>query len=674
MKKRKPTAQKLHRKPLARQKHSYTDPYPQPAIPAEPFEAIFREHSAGKYSVELPDGSATYTADPANRAHAIDGDTVLAVAMHGRRGGRRAKDNGAQVFVSEVLRRGRTTFVGTFKQMRDWGLFTPDEKDWSWTMRIPNGDTAGAHTGDKVVAQLTDWPPKALQPEGRVSDVLGPAGENNTEMKAILATHSLPYSYPEEANRYAAKLPEGIAPDELAKREDFRPILTFTVDPADAKDFDDALSYRELPNGTYEVGVHIADVSFYVRPADPIDKEAYARATSIYLVDRTIPMLPERLCNDLCSLMPGVDRYAYSCVFELDAQAQVIRHRITRSVIHSDRRFAYEEAQQVIETGTGDCAPAILKINELARLLRHKRFEAGAIEFESKEVKFNLDAQGKPTGVYIKEQKEANQMIEEFMLLANKTVAQEIGATKLPAGRKHKSFVYRVHPEPEQEKLQNFSTFVGALGYRLNARSKGAKLSQSFNTLLRQVQGKAEGYIISTLAVRSMERAKYTTQNIGHYGLAFEFYTHFTSPIRRYPDLMVHRLLDRYLSGGRSVNREELETRCEHCSAQEEVAARAERDSVKYKQVEYMSAFVGKHFDGIISGVTRWGLYVELNQSQCEGLIPIRYLEDDYYEFDEKTYSLVGERRHRRYRLGDPITIKVARANLEERQLDFLPA
>ncbi len=450
-------------------------------------------------------------------------------------------------------------------------------------------------------------------------------------------------------------------------------MLTFTIDPADAKDFDDALSFQVTSDGKYEVGVHIADVSFYVTEGDLIDQEAYERATSIYLVDRTIPMLPERLCNDLCSLKPNEDRYAYSCIFKLNEEAEVESYRIARTVIHSDRRYSYEEAQQIIETGSGDYAEAILKINELAKQLRKKRLGNGAINFESQEVKFILDDKGVPLSVMVKESKDANHLIEEFMLLANKTVAREIGQIRLNKNQSANSFVYRIHAQPEREKLATFAAFVGSLGYKINASATGSKLSNSFNKLLSDIHGQKEEKLISTLAIRSMARAEYSTHNIGHYGLAFDFYTHFTSPIRRYPDLMVHRLLTRYLSGGNSVDANELEERCKHCSQQEQVAANAERDSIKYKQIEYMSTRVGKVFDGIISGVTEWGLYVELKESHCEGLIPMRALDDDFFEYDEHNHCLIGRRSKQKYSLGDSITIRVVRADLNQKQLDFEP-
>jgi ribonuclease R len=472
----------------------------------------------------------------------------------------------------------------------------------------------------------------------------------------------------------ANEISDVITADEIARRRDMRDVVTFTIDPRDAKDFDDALSIRKLESGLWEVGVHIADVTHYVTPDSIIEKEAYKRATSIYLVDRTIPMLPERLCNNICSLRPNEDKLAYSVVFQLDEFAEIKGYEICRTVINSNRRFTYEEAQAIIESGEGDFATEMLKLNEFAKILRVKRFAKGAIAFDRVEVRFEIDEKGKPLSVYFKEAKEANKLIEEFMLLANKTVAAHIGKPKGVKGAKAKpkTFVYRVHDVPNPDKLENFSTFIKRFGYKLKTTGKNQEVSSAINNLLDQVVGKREQNLIETLAIRSMAKATYTTENIGHYGLAFDYYSHFTSPIRRYPDMMAHRLLTRYLfEEGRSVNKDEYEEYCEHSSDMEQLAASAERASIKYKQVEYMSDRIGQVYDGVISGVTDWGIYVELNENKCEGMIPIRCLSDDYYEFDEKNYCIVGRHTGKRYQLGDELTVKIAKTDLVKKQLDF---
>ena len=506
---------------------------------------------------------------------------------------------------------------------------------------------------------------------GTEDDVLGVAGENNAEIHAILAEFGLPYKYPENVTEAAEALEPGITPEEIAKRRDMRGVTTFTIDPADAKDYDDALSIEKLKNGNWEIGVHIADVSHYVTPGSIIDKEAYERATSVYLVDRTIPMLPEKLCNFICSLRPDEDKLTHSVVMEMDAEANVKKYKICHTVTRSDRRFSYEEAQQILETGKGDLAQELAVLNEMAKQLRKRRFEeGGSVSFNREEIKFDIDEQGKPTAVHVHVSREANKLIEEFMLLANCKVAEHIG--KVAKNRTAKAFVYRVHDQPDLDKLQNFADIAAHFGYKVRTKGSGRDINKSINKMLEQAKGKPEEDMLSILAIRSMAKAIYSATNIGHYGLAFDYYTHFTSPIRRYPDLTVHRLLDKYAAGEKSVDPVKLEDQCKHMSAQEQLAANAERASIKYKEVEFMGERLGGVFTGHISGVTEWGLYVELDETHCEGLVGIRGLDDDFYEFDEKNYCIRGRRRGRVYRLGDPITIQVARADLIKKQLDFV--
>ena len=623
----------------------------------------FVRRSNGKNSFIPEDGSTPIFVAERNSGHAMDGDKVK-VQLFAKRKGKEPEGE-----VIEVLESKERVFVGKLQVLKGFAFLVTENKTLANDIFIPKDKLKGGKNGDKAIVRIVEWPEDAKNPLGEVIDVLGKAGQNNAEMHAILAEFGLPYIYPQNVEKAAKRISDVISPEEIARREDFRQVLTFTIDPKDAKDFDDALSARKLENGNWEVGVHIADVTHYVHAESVIDREAFNRATSVYLVDRTIPMLPERLCNQICSLRPNEEKLCFSTIFEMDNKANVINSRICRTVIKSDRRFTYEEAQEVIETGEGDCKEAILALNDLAKQLRDRRFRNGAINFERYEVKFEIDEQGKPLRVYFKESKEANKLIEEFMLLANRTVAEFVGCP--PKGKTKKTFVYRIHELPDPDKMQNFASFIRRFGYNLKTEGTKTDVSKGINHLLDTVQGKPEENLIETVAIRAMQKAKYSTDNVGHYGLAFDYYTHFTSPIRRYPDMMVHRLLERYLAGGRSVIKKKYEEMCEHCSSMEQVAANAERASIKYKQVEFMSDKLGKVYDGVISGVTEWGLYVELNENKCEGLVPMRDLDDDYYEFDEKNYCLIGRRSKRQYRLGDPITIRVAQANLERKQLDF---
>ncbi len=624
----------------------------------------FQRKSNGKNSF-LPDGGgdAIFIAER-NSAHAMNNDKVR-ISFYAKRRGREAEGE-----VIEILERANDTFVGTLEVAKSYAFLVTENRTLANDIFIPKEKLKGGKTGDKAVVKVVEWPDKAKNPIGQVIDVLGKAGDNTTEMHAILAEFGLPYVYPSAVESAADKIPAEISENEIAKREDFRKTVTFTIDPKDAKDFDDALSIKQLENGLWEVGVHIADVSHYVKEDSIIDREAEKRATSIYLVDRTIPMLPERLCNFICSLRPNEEKLAYSVIFDMTDKGEVRSSRIAHTVIKSDRRFTYEEAQQIIETKSGDFKDEVLMLDNLAKILRQKRFASGAINFDRYEVKFEIDEKGKPISVYFKVSKDANKLVEEFMLLANRTVAERIG--KVGKNKKAKVFPYRIHDLPDPEKLDNLSQFIARFGYKLRTSGTKTEVSKSINHLLDDIQGKKEENLIETVSIRAMQKARYSTHNIGHYGLAFDYYTHFTSPIRRYPDMMVHRLLTKYLDeNGRSVSEKKYEALCDHSSGMEQIAANAERASIKYKQVEFMSERLGQVYDGVISGVTEWGLYVELNENKCEGMIPIRDLDDDYYEFDEKNYCLRGRRKNRVYSLGDTITVKVARANLEKKQLDF---
>ena len=624
----------------------------------------FVRRSNGKNSVVTDDDQEAIFVAERNSMHALNGDRVrVAIAAH-----RRGQEPEAQVV--EIVEPKEQVFIGTLQIEGHLAFLKTDSKFLACDIFIPKTKLKGGKDGDKAIVKITEWPEEVKNPRGEVVDILGRTGENNTEIHAILAEYGLPYKYPAAVEKAADKIDAGITPEEISRREDFRGVTTFTIDPKDAKDFDDALSIRRLPNGHWEVGVHIADVTHYVKPNSIIDREAMTRATSVYLVDRVVPMLPERLCNGICSLRPDEEKLAFSTLFELDDNAKVLNSRIVRTVIRSDRRFAYEEAQEVIETGKGDLVEEITTLDRLAKQLRTQRFENGSVDFDREEVRFDIDEKGHPTGVYFKVSKDANKLIEEFMLLANRTVAAAIG--KPEKRRKEKAFVYRVHDQPDSTKLTDLANIARAFGYRLKTHGSAGEINRSLNKMLRDVKGKGEENFLSVLAIRSMAKAIYTTENIGHYGLGFDYYTHFTSPIRRYPDMMVHRLLERYLAGGRSVNVEKLEDQCKHSSAMEQLAANAERSSIKYKQVEYMADHLGEEYEGMISGVTEWGLYVELDDNKCEGLVPMRELADDFYDFDEKNYCLRGRRRGIVFRLGDKVRIRVARADLDKRQLDFV--
>jgi len=625
----------------------------------------FHRKSNGKNSFLPEDGGEPIFIAERNSMHAMDGDKVK-IMFYAKRQGHTPEGE-----VIDVLEKADNTYIGTLDVSKEkhYAFLVTENRKLANDIFIPFSNLKGGQDGDKALVKIVEWPGKAKNPIGEILQLLGKSGENDTEMHAILAEYGLPYDYPESVEKAAEKIPSEISKEEIGKREDLRDVTTFTIDPDDAKDFDDALSIKELKAGLYEIGVHIADVSHYVKEDDIIDHEAEKRATSVYLVDRTIPMLPERLCNFICSLRPDEEKLAFSVIFTINDKAEVSKYRIRHTVIKSNRRFTYDEAQERLETKQGDYADELCKMDKLAKILREKRFKAGAINFDRYEVKFNLDDKGKPLGVTFKVSKDANKLVEEFMLLANRTVAEFVG--KVPNGKKAKVFPYRIHELPDPEKLENLSQFIARFGYKIRTSGTKEDVSKSINHLLDDIQGKKEENLVETVSIRAMQKARYSTENVGHYGLAFDYYTHFTSPIRRYPDVMVHRLLTKYMEGGRSVMQSKYEDLCEHCSEMEQIAANAERSSVKYKQVEFMGERLGQVYDGVISGVTEWGLYVEINENKCEGMIPIRDLDDDYYEFDEKNYCLRGRRGKHTYNLGDPITIKVARANLDKKQLDF---
>lgn len=593
--------------------------------------------------------------------YAMDGDLVK-VAVEGPVKGRKPEGR-----VLEILERSKDQFVGRIELSPRFGFVIADNRKIYQDIFVKLDATKGAAHNDKVIVRVTQWPGRDRSPEGEVINVLGPAGDNEAEIHSIMAEFDLPFEFPAHIEKEADKIPDKITKEEIKKRNDFRDVLTFTIDPEDAKDFDDAISFKPLDNGNYEVGIHIADVTHYIQPGSILEEEAFDRATSVYLVDRTVPMLPERLSNGLCSLRPHEDKLTFAAVFEVDEKANVVKEWFGRTIIHSDRRFSYEEAQAGIETGAGDYASELQKLNELAKKLRKERFNKGAVNFETTEVKFKLDEKGKPLGVIPKVRKDAHKLIEEFMLLANKRVATFVYNMK--KGEEKNTFVYRTHDFPDPEKVNSFAQFAKRFGHELKT-DQGA-ISQSLNKLMSTIEGKPEENVLQQLAIRSMAKAKYTTEAAGHFGLAFLHYTHFTSPIRRYPDMMVHRLLQHYLSKGKSVDKKDYEEKCLHSSEREKRAADAERASIKYKQVEFMQSVEDRAFAGIISGVTEWGIYVEIVETKCEGMVRMVDLRDDYYEFDEENYRIIGRKNKKMYTLGDKVSVTVKATDIDRRTIDL---
>ncbi len=612
-------------------------------------------------------------------------DTVK-VYTYSKRGSKKLEAD-----VVEVIERAKTEFVGVLQLNKNFGFVIPDAHKMYADIFIAANKIHGAEDGDKVVATITDWPENSKNPFGKITKVLGKPGDHNTEIHSILLEYGLPYEFPAEVEEAAAELPLEITEQEIAKRRDMRADLTFTIDPKDAKDFDDALSFKVLENGHYEIGIHIADVSHYLEEKTLLDDEAFDRATSVYLVDRVVPMLPEMLSNGVCSLRPHEEKLTFSAVFEIDEKAKVVNQWFGRTVTYSDQRFAYEEAQAIIEnctlaepgtytmpknisiidkeyTVSKEIVAATLTLDELAKKMRKRRMKAGAISFDRVEVKFNLDEDANPLGVFFKESKDANKLIEEFMLLANRKVAEFIGKEK--GKPSNKTFIYRIHDEPNIDKLAVLQGIIKKFGYSIDTETK-ASTSQSLNKLLADVHGKAESNMVETLAIRSMSKAEYTTQNIGHYGLAFDYYSHFTSPIRRYPDVMTHRLLQQYLDGGKTPKADAYEEKCKHASRMEELASKAERSSIKYMQIKYMQDHQDKEFEGVISGVTEWGIYVEISENKCEGMVRIRDIKSDYFIFDEKQYAIVGQSTKQMYQLGDIVNVSVKNTDLERKHLDF---
>ncbi|MDY4706725.1 MAG: ribonuclease R [Prevotella sp.] len=647
-------------------------------------EGTFIRKSNGKNSFMPDGGDKPIFVSERNSMGALNGDRVKVSLMARRQ--KHIKE--AQVI--EILHRAKDQFVGRLKVDRDLAYLVTPNSLFVHDIIIPKRKLKGGKTDDRAVVKVTQWPDADHKNIlGEVVDVLGHSGDNDTEMNAILAQYQLPYKYPEAVERAADKIMGEIRPEDVAERVDMRGVWTCTIDPKDAKDFDDALSIRRLPSGLYEVGVHIADVSHYVREGDIIDREAQKRATSVYLVDRTIPMLPERLCNFVCSLRPDEDKLTYSVIFELNDEAEVKSFRIVHTIIRSNRRFCYEEAQQILEDngvvdGQGEPAKPVggkfkdeygwevCTLDRMAKLLRKQRFKSGSVKFDSEELHFDVDEKGHPLRCYYKRSKDANKLVEEFMLLANRTVAESVGRVR--KGHKAKTFPYRIHENPDPQKLEVLRSFAVKFGYKVKTDGTQGAIARSLNKLMDETEGKREQKAIQAVALRAMMKAKYSVHNVGHFGLAFPYYTHFTSPIRRYPDTMVHRLLTKYQAGGRSANEKHCEELCEHCSDMEVIAQNAERDSIKYKMVEFMGDKLGQEFDAHISGITSYGIYAEIDENHCEGMVPMRDLNDDYYDFDERNFCLKGRRQHHKYQLGDPVRIKVARADLEKRQLDFVLA